>query len=271
MDDNSRNEQTNNRQKNKLSNEDRTRIVQYHLEGIKTQAISELVCFPRATISAVITTYKQSGRINILSRGCDKRTLVSEEQKIAVKTWVDENLTSTLKNLVQKFNSIYNMVVDDNTIDRCSKNFHYSLKQITLVPERRNCERTINLRAEYGNVFFVNFFSFEEYELIFVDEVGFSVSSRTKFGRSRVGSSVYVPTATIKSKNISVIAAMTKHGMFDNVVNVNPVSGLDFKEYLLVLNRKISIFGGKKVIVVMDNARIHHSNILSKIVSCLNL
>ncbi|PWA01805.1 hypothetical protein BB558_002071 [Smittium angustum] len=51
----------------------------------------------------------------------------------------------------------------------------------------------------------------EDINFIFIDKVGFSVSSRTKKGRALVGTSVYLPATTIKSKNITVIAAASKY------------------------------------------------------------
>ncbi|PVU99540.1 hypothetical protein BB559_000619 [Furculomyces boomerangus] len=62
------------------------------------------------------------------------------------------------------------------------------------------------------------------------DEVGFSVCTRTKKGRSLVGTSVYLPTSAVRSRSILVIAAASKYGIIDYFVNHTPVNGEDFKE-----------------------------------------
>jgi ribosomal protein S21 len=133
--------------------------------------------------------------------------------------------------------------VDDNTIDRCLKNFHFTLTQVTLVPERRNCERTINLREVYASDFNSYFLNYDDKNLIFIVEVGFSVSTRTKRGRSRIGTSVYVNTSSIRSRNISVISASNKYGIIDHVINNTPVNGENFKSYLRHLKNKCNEIG----------------------------
>lgn len=55
-----------------------------------------------------------------------------------------------------------------------------------MIPERRNCETTIEARYNYA----ISFRSLEESRddknLIFLDEVGFSVVTRTNRGRSKI-------------------------------------------------------------------------------------
>jgi hypothetical protein len=113
----------------------------------------------------------------------------------------------------------------------------------------------------YGNFFVELLINNEDSSLIFIDEVGFCVAHRTKRGRSIIGSSVIVETANIRSRKISVIAAMNKFGMVDFHVNFSPVNGIDFGEYITRLNNLLIIKGIENPVFIMDNARIHHSRI----------
>ena len=52
--------------------------------------------------------------------------------------------------------------------------------------------------------------------LIFVDEVGFKVSTRPSRGRSLRGESAYLTVAVVKTRNIAVFVAKNKYGMLFN-------------------------------------------------------
>jgi hypothetical protein len=48
--------------------------------------------------------------------------------------------------------------------------------------------------------------------MVYVDEVGFQVSSRVSSGRSKAGTRAITTVPTVRSRNISVMAAITKYG-----------------------------------------------------------
>ena len=72
--------------------------------------------------------------------------------------------------------------------------------------------------------------------LVFVDKVGFSVSSRTTRGRSIVGSRANIEVHAVRARNISVFAAMSKYGMISFKVFERPINGEDYKECLAELH-----------------------------------
>ena len=96
-------------------------------------------------------------------------------------------------------------------IDRCLKKFHYTIKKISIVPDGRNNDRTIDLREKYAENFRRIETVYEDKNIIFADEVGFSVSTRPKRGRAQQGRSAYVDVSAVKTRNISVFAAMNKY------------------------------------------------------------
>ena len=70
---------------------------------------------------------------------------------------------------------------------------------------------------------------------VFINEVWYSVSSRTKRGRPLIGTSPHISVIAIRSTKISVIAAMYKYGMVNYKINDKPVNGEDCKEFILNL------------------------------------
>ena len=99
------------------------------------------------------------------------------------------------------------------TVDNYLSSFCYSLKNVSLIPQRRNDEKSINPRYEYAMQFIEILSTVNESDIFFVDEVGFNVSMRCKKGRS------LIDTPAVKivpgSRNISICCAITKEGIID--------------------------------------------------------
>jgi transposase len=246
-------------------------ILNMHNIGNSVKKIAESLQLNRSSIYNVIKIFKEENRIDVKRRGGDRRSKISEVQKQKIVEWVNADPTVTLKKLVQKFNENFQIVVDDNTIDRIFKNFHFSLKQLVILQVNRNINATIESRFNYSQQFFNYLYEQPDNNFVFIDEAGFSVSSRTKKGRSLVGVSPVITVPSIKSRNISIIASATKYGMLDFHVNVNPVTGENFKTYLENLK---NICHNKNIlnpIFILDNARIHHYSGIADLVNLLNL
>jgi hypothetical protein len=109
--------------------------------------------------------------------------------------------------------------VDDNTVDRCLQGFHYTLKQLITIPEGRNSLDTIESRFFYAEEFCQLLFEIEDKNLVFIDEVGFSVVSRSKKKRSVSGTTPILSVTATSSRNVSVIAAANKYGMINCHIN----------------------------------------------------
>ena len=137
-------------------------------------------------------------------------------------------------------------------------------------PEKKLCA-TIQKRYEFSLTFNELSYSIADRNFIFIDEVGFSVYSRTKRGRSLIGTTPVIETAALRSRNISIVAAATIYGMLDYKINYNPVNGVDFKEYMSVLKEKCVEIGINNPIFIMDNARIHHCIIVRQAVVDLGM
>ncbi|KAF7696428.1 hypothetical protein CDIK_1893, partial [Cucumispora dikerogammari] len=246
------------KRKSKISTETRQLVIFKYNQGLSASRISSDLGLPRSTIHEIIKLFHTEGRILTKKRGGDYRTKLSEENKLYIRGLVDNDPTLTLRAIVEQLFSEKNIRVDDNTVARCLSGFHYTLKQLISIPDRRNSTDTIEKRFLYAEDITQLLFEIEDKNLIFLDEVGFCVVSRTKRGRSVSGTSPVINVPAIKSRNISVIAAANKYGMIDCHINNNPVTGENFKAYLLNLKIKLLESGIENPVYVLDNARIHH-------------
>ena len=101
-------------------------------------------------------------------------------ETLYIRDLVDANLSITLDAIVLKIQKTFQLTIDDNIVDRCLKQFHYSLKQLVFLPERRNCKNTIETRFKYANDFLNLTAPIKDKNLIFLDEVSFVYVQKQK-------------------------------------------------------------------------------------------
>ena len=158
-----------------------------------------------------------------------------KKKKAEIVSWVDDDASLTLNELCERVRQKMDIVVSKSTINRCLKAFHHSLKIMSIVPEKSNDQRTLRLRREYAHKFNSMVLNFEHKRFVFLDEVGFSVTSRTKRGRSVIGTPAVMSVGATRSRNISVFASCNCLGMIEFTVNNRPVNSEEFKFYTLRL------------------------------------
>ena len=172
---------------NQISDEDRKRIIKAYLKCMLPKNISTFLNIKIGAIYNIINVYKKENRFLKKNKGGIKNQKLNNIHKNQIKEWIDENCSLSLKSLKHRVFNVFEINVCENTIRNCIQKFHYSVKRITIQPERRNNEETINLREIYANQFLINISANIEKEIIFIDEVGFCFTMRSKFGRSLVG------------------------------------------------------------------------------------
>ncbi|KAF7687784.1 hypothetical protein CDIK_3019 [Cucumispora dikerogammari] len=247
-----------------VSNEDRKRIVDKTLEGHSNRSIANMFGLKYQTVNSIVRKYLRTGDILVVKRGGDRRSKITEEIKMQILQYVDDQCTRTLQEIATWVFEKFQKQVSISTIDRILRGFHYTVKQITLVPERRNTLTTIETRAVYANDYRILETNNDDKNFVFLDEVGFSVVARTSKGRSVRGASAYLSVPAARSRNISVLAAMNKYGMLYHHIQERAVNGEDFKEGLRAIKSVCEDRGILTPIFILDNARIHHYKGLSE-------
>lgn len=273
-------ENTNNRQENggsdrqtrrKISDELRELVINHARNNLGNAEISRVVGLPRTTVCTIVSSYLKEGKTRSGERGGDKRTILSAEQKDRIRQLVDADATVTLNALQRKVCEEMAISVSTSTINRCLDEFHYTVKTLNVVPVRRNCESTIATRVTYGTEFQNVLFDVGESRIVFIDEVGYNVSQRVRFGRSQRGTPARISVPQVRSRNISVIAAMTANGMVYHSIVDGAVNGEIFKGFLTQLKTVCESKGIMDCYFVMDNARIHHYRGLTETIQALSL
>ena len=255
---NSSNENTQKAEKKAIMDSVREIIIDQSTKGIKLKDIYGNLSLARQSVSSIIKIFNETGRVYAKKRGGGNNKKLNAEHENFIKEEIDNNPTITLKELKNKLLEKHRINVSISTIGRRIGDFHYSLKSLTVIPERRNNPRTIEVRFEYGTDFNNMLLNIENTNFFFIDEVGFCVSSRAKRGRSLVGQPAYQNVCSIRTRNISVIACMNLQGMVFKKINPGAVNGENFITFFRELLDECDNRDIIDPIFILDDARIHH-------------
>jgi hypothetical protein len=134
---------------------------------------------------------------------------LQEEHLTFIKDLLAEDCTLTIKDIVLKFEE-NGFFVSATTVTNAIVGFNYSLKRLTVQVSQAVTDALKEERRVFSHWLLeeVN----QHNSLIFLDEVGFKVSQRVSYGRSKRGDPARIISPGIRSRNITVMAAMTNNG-----------------------------------------------------------
>ena len=188
----------------------RREICSLYDEGNNISYIGQTTGVKRTTVHMILKQYANTGDNQAVQKGGDQKSKLSETQKSVITQWVDGDCLLRLNQLKAKVADVYNIQVSNSCIGRVLRNFHYTIKKVNMIPDARNRSSTIEQHFEYS----IHFRDLEQEipieNFIFIDEVGFCVSTRPKRGRAVAGQRATTPVPFSRSRNILVVAAMTK-------------------------------------------------------------
>ena len=244
------------KKKHSFSNDERRSIIESFENSNTVHDIARVMRVNKSSVRTIIRRFSNSGN----STNSRPKLLSPDEEK-AVVGWVDEQPELTLKQLKTKINAMFHKDVSLSTIDRMLKKFCYSIKNMTLVPARRNSEDIIELRFQYAQDFAKVMESIDhENKIFFMDEVGYQVSMRTKRGRSVVGTVPYLTVPALRTRNISVCAIMSKSALFHKKLQARAFNSETFGVFI---NEVFDYCAGNQLtncVFICDNVRFHKTN-----------
>ena len=102
--------------------------------------------------------------------------------------------------------------------------------------------------------------------VIYIDEAGFSLSMRRSFGRSLSGTKANLKVKSIRSKNITLIAAISAEKVWTFHLENGPVNQDIFYNYISKLFNDLTNDGVQRALLVMDNVRFHKTNLIAQLI-----
>lgn len=153
---------------------------------------------------------------------------------------------------------IYNefgILVNDSTISRALKSRNWSRKKVN----RRAKQRSRQLRELY----FLKLSRWTAEQLIFVDESSCNErSADRKYGWAPIGQAPIVYSSLHRSQRWSILPAYTIDGYVAWHMQTGHYTSAQFLKFVVEdLLPKTNPFPGKRSILIMDNAKIHDSEV----------
>jgi hypothetical protein len=233
------------RRNNKISDEIRELIINSMNNG--TTANNKIYSTYRRTQN---TTKKIAGH---------RQQKISDAQKEQICDWVDEDCSLTLQQLKTKcFLTQWPNInqISLSTVKRAVQNFHYSVKRISFVPERRNTPDIIQARFDYAVQY--NIIMLERDKIFFIDSM-IQVNSRVSYGRSVRNTRASKVKAQLRGRNYSTAAAMNDNSLYLFQVQGRPYNIDHFSEFITSLINHLNNDAVQGAHFVMDNVRYHRS------------
>ena len=242
--------------KKQLQDSIREAIIKKFNDGKHAKKISEELEVNKNTVASVIRLFKKEGRITAITKRTSKSKKITPEACAFIEDCIQEDCSLTLKELGKKILYKYGIIASLTTISQSIKTMNYSFKRVVLVPEARNTTDMIEKRFTYCADYMLQ----DENALVFVDEFGISCSTRVMYGRSLIGTPATKNVRAIRSKNISICAAITKNGIVSFEVKDCAYNADRFAVFLEMMCMKLHDNGVTNGRIIMDNASIHKSD-----------
>jgi len=217
---------------------------------------------PKSTVYSIVNKFRDSNSIVKMKQGGPHHAKITPVMQEFIKNTVDANCTISLKAIKKMVLEKFQLHVCEATIHNHLKKLHYSLKLLKLVPEKRNDEKTIQLRKQYAIEFEDITDNYPDTNIFFIDEVGFSVSMRVTKGRAKIGDTPIAVVKNVKSKNVSVCCAYSRSSIPFYEINYKPYNKVSFTGYISKLFENFDSLVAGPCVVIMDNVPFHKSDVV---------
>ena len=173
---------------------------------------------------------------------------------------MEEDCTVALEFMQEQLEAVDGLRVGLTTIHNRIVGFHYSFKVV-----KKQCFAAVTKavkeqRRKYSR-WLMNAVM-EGRNLVYLDEVGFMVSSRVDRGRAEKGESARLEKTPIRSRNISCISAIHRTGVVHYEVLEANANGERFRQYLHGLQEALFMRHIHDPTIVMDNVGFHHMDMV---------
>ena len=165
---------------------------------------------PKQTAQRIYKRYLDFEGFAAKPRGGDKRSLLTQDHLEFIQEIIDGDATITLLAIQEQLHAVTGLIVGITTIHNAIAGFNYSFKRLTRRASASLTAERIEERRNYSQWHVRQIINHRN--MVYVDEVGFQVSSRVSSGRSKAGTRAIATVPTVRSRNISVMAAITKYG-----------------------------------------------------------
>jgi transposase len=180
----------------------------------------------------------------------------------AVSASIDTRPDMTLRKLKCKLADDFGISVSEKTISSALTRIGYTVKILRVMPLSRNCPATIQARLEYAQRYLGDAPP-DHKNIVWVDECGFNLHLRRRFGRARRSDRASIAVANSRGRNISVCAAMSEEGFLYERLRPGAYNTDEFCIFITELFESLARIGRIRCWIILDNVRFHHSQVVA--------
>jgi hypothetical protein len=188
-----------------------------------------------------------------------------------LKDYVDEDCIHTLADLQMLMQGAFGVDPCLSTIHEAIVGFNYSFKRIQPFAAAAYTPELEAIRVEFSHWLLAEHNN-PDSNIIYADEeVGFTIASRRTYGRSPVEQRAQTRTPVIRSRNVTVMAALHKNSLIHFEVLPTAGNTEHFLSFVNHLAEKCDENGLGNCVIVMDNVRFHRGVNVTNRITELNM
>jgi len=240
-----------------LKDNERKILINMVFNGSKTiaEAAADLQIRYK-TACKICSIFSKEGRIT--KKRTPKKRIFGAEVEREIIAFFESHPAATLsecrKFLVQNSNDENTRIPSASTIDRIisAKRSNLTRKRVSLTPVARNTPETIEQRKSYA----IRFSRLEgSVNSVFLDEFGCNASMRRMYGRSKRGAPVIMEVDRMRSRNMTVCAAIDLSGPIHFTKQFSAMKEDSFCQFLTELIARLD--GSRRNVLIFDNLCVH--------------
>ena len=227
----------------------RKRILNFYYENGKTKTLFQFN-ISSSTLYGWIKLKKETGDLS--SRTRKRKFKVLDPEKLDEYMKNPENADKYIREIAKDFGC------GKETVRVVLKKLGYTRKKQTKYREQdeKKVNRYLKKLSEAGS----------GREIIYIDETGFDEYYYREYGWSKRGISIEGKKRGLRYSRINLVAGKIGNALIGSMIYKETMESEFFEEWFReILLRDIEKLG-KRVLIVMDNARFHRKNMLEKII-----
>ena len=255
-----------NRTNKKIENNVKKLFIEHIENGLHSiKSAAKIFAIPYTTAYGIYKKSLKNSDETINTHGGKRNIKITEDIKNLISNLIEERPDLTLKKIADIIANEKNVVLSISSISKTLTKLNFTFKLLRYIPVARNLPEKILARYNYAVDYNANSPNNRQ-NIIWLDETGFNLHIRRKFGRAKKGEIASIIIPTQRGKNISIAAAMSKDGPLLKEIKDGPYNANLFTNFLqklinLLRNREIT-----NCWFIMDNAKFHYSIIVRNIV-----
>jgi transposase len=246
-----------------ISQDTKERFVQFVQSNPGDSILSAAKVFGLAasTAYAILRRYETNGTTASKPRGGARICKMTPPAVESLSEWLELQPDLTLGQLSEKLVNSHSIAVSKQAISRALTRNGFTVKLLRTIPISRNCQSTLQSRKEYAQKFLGEAPS-DTRNIIWIDECGFNLHIRRKFGRARMGRHASIEVPNSRGANISACAATSCEGFLYERFRPGAYNAVSFCEYLQELFEVLCIAGRTQCWIILDNVCFHHCEVV---------